>query len=848
MTTDPIHVARAHSSGRSFDDVNRVALNAYRRFADSVLLESVTSTTYTGEQLEAQVARYIAALSELGVGLGSRVALLAANSVEVLFVQQAVSFLGAAFVPLHPLGTPGDFAHILSDAGIQVVVIEYQRRSEIGRAIEISGSRAQVLTLGGGGADDLVALAAAEQADRVTLRDIDPEAVCRVIYTGGTTGAPKAAQASFRAMSTMYGIEISDWEWPGEVRTLICAPLSHSGAILFIPTLARGGTTYVAPGFDPVAVLAAIERHRITCILLVPTMISALLDHPRLHDFDVSSLETVLYGASPISPTRLEQAIAHFGPVFFQFYGQAEAPTTLTIMRREEHDVTSELRLSSCGRPVPEADIRLLDTHGHEVADGEPGEICVRGPLVMSGYLDRPEETAEAFRDGWLHTGDVAVRDPDGFLRIVDRVKEIVITGGFNVYPRVIEDVLEEHPGVAAASVFGLPDDRWGEIVVAAVVLGDPATTVAELTAYVRDRKGPVQTPKRIELVAELPLTVVGKKDKKELERVWSDAFERKRAGTMSTEFQEKAMDPGLRALLTDLMEERGLPGLQFAAVRDGRLLDLVALGRADIEHDVAVTDESVFSINSMSKAFTGVALMQLVEAGQLDLDAPVGEYLDYLPATWRAVKVRQLATLTSGLPEIMEYAPEGSARLIGPGDEESAWAAAYAAPLQFETGRGYAYVQTNYALLGKVIDVLAGKPFPAFIRERQFDVAGMPSTVYADDRDIIRNRANTYMSITPDGDPTGRVDNSFINWPPVLRTAAGLHSTAADLANWLIALRGGTLLKEQSSLTELWTPALHHTHPDSDRYRAASSRGQGSRRWSGALTATARRAGSAGR
>lgn len=280
----------------------------------------------------------------------------------------------------------------------------------------------------------------------------------------------------------------------------------------------------------------------------------------------------------------------------------------------------------------------------------------------------------------------------------------------------------------------------------------------------------------------------------------------------MTTSSQDKAVDPALQALLTDLMKKRGIPGLQFAAIRDGELLDLVALGTADVEHDVPVTRESVFSVNSMSKAFTGVALMQLVEAGLLDLEAPAGDYLEDLPATWRGIKVRQLATLTSGLPEIMEYAPEGSARLIGPGDEESAWAAAYAMPMQYETGRGYAYVQTNYALLGKIIDALADKPFTAYIRERQFDVAGMPSTVYADDRDLIRHRANTYMSVDTEGTPTGRFDNSFINWPPIVRTAAGLHSTASDVANWLIALRGGTLLKERSSLDELWTPALHHT------------------------------------
>jgi fatty-acyl-CoA synthase len=333
---------------------------------------------------------------------------------------------------------------------------------------------------------------------------------------------PKAALASYRALSTMYGIQLADWQWPKDVRQLLVAPLSHAGATCFTPTIAKGGTLYVENGFDPVCVLAAIEQYRITCILMVPTMICALLDHPRLKDFDVSSLETVFYGASPITPTRLRAAIAHFGPIFFQFYGQAEAMTTVTTMRREEHDLSSDLRLASCGRPVVDAAVRLIGADGDEVPDGEPGELCVQGPLLMSGYLGKPAETADALRDGWLHTGDVAVRDPDGFLRLVDRAKDMVITGGFNVYPRAVEDVLEAHSGVATASVFGVADDHWGEIVVAAVVLRDADTSVGDLMTYVREHKGAVQTPKRIEILDRIPLTAVGKPDKKELRRMFT--------------------------------------------------------------------------------------------------------------------------------------------------------------------------------------------------------------------------------------------------------------------------------------------------------------------------------------
>lgn len=270
-----------------------------------------------------------------------------------------------------------------------------------------------------------------------------------------------------------------------------------------------------------------------------------------------------------------------------------------------------------------------------------------------------------------------------------------------------------------------------------------------------------------------------------------------------------------LRKYLLGLMTERNIPGLQVAVVRDGKIELLDALGFANLEHQVPATRKSIFSINSMAKAFTGLAVMQLVEDGQLDLSAPISNYLDNLPEPWRPVTARQLATLTSGVPEIMVYTADSSVALIGDGTEQGAWKAAYAAPMEFPIGKGYRYTQTNYALLGKIIDRLSGKPFTQFIAERQFAVAGMPSTLYCNDREILRDRANTYMCVTVEGEPAGRMTNSHINWPSILQTAAGLHSTAEDLANWVIALRRGALLKKASSIETLYTPVpLHDGKP----------------------------------
>ena len=254
--------------------------------------------------------------------------------------------------------------------------------------------------------------------------------------------------------------------------------------------------------------------------MLVPSMLYALMDHPDSQTRDLSSLETVYYGASAINPVRLAEAIRRFGPIFAQYYGQSEAPMAITYLAKGDHD---EKRLTSCGRPTLFARVALLGEDGNPVPQGEPGEICVSGPLLAGGYWNLPDATAETFKDGWLHTGDMAREDEDGFYFIVDRVKDMIVTGGFNVFPREVEDVVAEHPAVAQVCVVGAPDEKWGEAVTAVVVLRADAASddaaieamTAEIQAAVKDRKGSVQSPKRVVVVDALPLTGLGKPDKK---------------------------------------------------------------------------------------------------------------------------------------------------------------------------------------------------------------------------------------------------------------------------------------------------------------------------------------------
>ncbi|MBU6266242.1 MAG: AMP-binding protein [Sphingomonadales bacterium] len=494
-----------------------VLANALNLGGDRPLLKLLDGTVQSVAQVRDEVSRFQQALAGLGVGPGDRVSLIAPNRPECLHVTHALQMLAALYVPMHPLSALPEHLTVIRDADVRVLVFDAmfaQRAADLAR--EVPGLR--LLAIGKSDmADDIHELAAQYTPQPLVAPVVDGHDVTRLGYSGGTTGQPKAIPSCQRS-GFLCGLHMQAvWEWPQVPDILSCAPLTHAGGAMFMPALLRGGTFLVLPKFDPVQVMETIQRERINCMMLVPTMIYALLDHPRFGEFDLSSLETVFYGASAIIPARLKEAIERIGPVFAQFYGQAEAPMVLTYFRKADHDVTDMNRLASCGLPSPWVRLELHDPQGNPVADGQPGEIVVQGPLVMDGYRD-PQLTAEAFSGGWLHTGDVAVRDPGGFLRIVDRTKDMIVTGGFNVFPRDIEIVIAEHAAVAQVAVIGVPHDKWGEAVKAYVVLKSGMNaTGEELAALVAARKGSYQAPKSVEFIAVIPQTPVGKPDKKAL-------------------------------------------------------------------------------------------------------------------------------------------------------------------------------------------------------------------------------------------------------------------------------------------------------------------------------------------
>jgi fatty-acyl-CoA synthase len=478
--------------------------------------------TVTAGQMAASVSRYAqtyAALSPRPL----RAALLSKNRPEVPAASVGLTFAGVVATSLHPMGSVEDYLYVIEDAEIDLLIYDADHFEAQVAEIERRAPRIKhFLALGGQGARSLDKAAAAYEARPLAAPVVDPDALARIAYSGGTTGKPKGIMVTHRGILTASLIQLTEWEWPEEIRYLICAPLSHAGAASLTPILVKGGAMVVLPGFDPVGFMAAVEKYRITATLMVPTMVLALIDHPCFGEFDLSSLEVVFYGASAFPASRLKDAIAKLGPIFFQFYGQAEAPLSVTVMRRKEHLTDDPLRLASCGRPTPWVHVALLDDDCHEVDDGQPGEICVRGPLLMAGYLGMPEETEKVFEGGWLHTGDVAIKGPDGFLRIVDRKKDMIVTGGFNVFAREVEDVLATHPGVRQAAVIGVPDPKWGEAVMAIVVAVPGAQpSPEELIALVRAQKGAVQAPKSVVFVDAIPLSPVGKPDKKALRAIY---------------------------------------------------------------------------------------------------------------------------------------------------------------------------------------------------------------------------------------------------------------------------------------------------------------------------------------
>jgi len=468
------------------------------------------------EDLARRVGRVTRVFSESGLTRGSALAIQATNTPDVLCATLAAMLSGIRLTPLSPLTSAADQLAILEDAEADALLCDPAVIPPPERRRTASRLR-HVFSLGP--AADAIDLSAA--ADAMPDTPLRPQAagsdLGMVVYTGGTTGRPKGVMLTQASLLTTVLMAAAEWDWPDEMRVMAATPVSHAAGILVYPTMLKGGVFSMMSGFTAARFREFVARERVTATFLVPTMIYRLLDDTPEGE-DLGTIQTILYGAAPISEVRLREALRRFGPIFMQLYGQTEAPTCLTYLAKSQHRLDDPHALRSCGTPLAAVQLELLDERGGRVAHGTRGEICVRGPLVMQGYWRRPAETAEALRGGWLHTGDVGEFDDRGRLHIVDRIKDLIITGGMNVYPSEVEQALVSHPDISAAAVCGIPDESWGEAVCAAVVRR-PGSAIDEsgLQQWVRDRKGPVFAPKQLRFVDALPLTLIGKVDRKQL-------------------------------------------------------------------------------------------------------------------------------------------------------------------------------------------------------------------------------------------------------------------------------------------------------------------------------------------
>jgi len=445
-----------------------------------------------------------------GLAPGDRVALLLGNRLEWFDTTYGLLKAGLVRTYVNPRSAPAEVEHQLADADVSAVVVSDEHVDLLAQVPIPDG--VEVITTGDAYE---AALAAASPARPPVATDADT--VAALMYSSGTTGRPKGVlqtHGNWLASTTHTLLEVGIQ--PDDVLIHV-GPMSHASGGFSYSFLHRGGTQIVHRGFDPQAMLSDIDRHGVTFLMLVPTMIYLLVDLVKAGAADLSSVRTILYGGSPIAPERLAECLEVLGPVFVQSYGMTEAVGGDTHLSKEDH-LAGGPRLASAGRPSLHVEVQVVGADGAPLPTGEVGEICLRGPMVMAGYWRRPEATAEAIdAEGWLHTGDVGYLDDGGYLFIVDRKNDMIVSGAFNVYPREVEDALVAHPAVAEAIVVGIPDDTFGEKVHAVVRLEDPdGTAEADITEaladWVRERLAGFKVPRSFELVRDpLPRNPTGK-------------------------------------------------------------------------------------------------------------------------------------------------------------------------------------------------------------------------------------------------------------------------------------------------------------------------------------------------
>ena len=486
----------------------------------------------TFSEAEARVNRLAGALLALGARPGDRIGMLIPNCSQGLETILAPMKAGMGVVPMNIRLHPGEHEYMLNDSRARILVYHRDFRTHLAAIRGNLKSVERFIVVGSGEKGDLgfEELQERRPATPPEVR-IQPDDLAWLFYTSGTTGRPKGAMLTHRNLLAMVQIFLLDLNPARETDVLLhAAAITHGSGISIFHHIARGAASAfpATRSFEPRKIFEAVQRYRVTTMFLAPTMIHMLTTSGAHRDYDLASLHTVFYGGGPMYVEQQQAAVRMCGPIFCQLCGQGEAPMVCTTLPKAEHlaadDPVKQRRLASAGRETTAVRVRVVDDEDRDVPPGAPGEIVVRGDVVMKGYWNKPEATAETLRNGWLHTGDVGHLDADGYLYITDRKKDMIISGGANIYPREVEEVVCTHPAVHEVAVVGVPDEKWGESVRAVVVLRPGArATEAEIIEHCRQHLASYKKPASVDFLPELPKNAYGKILKRELrERYWA--------------------------------------------------------------------------------------------------------------------------------------------------------------------------------------------------------------------------------------------------------------------------------------------------------------------------------------
>ncbi len=501
------------------------------RYYPSLAALAFSDRRYSYSEFESRTNRLAQGLVNLGMPKGTHVAIQAANRPEIVETEVACYKGGFVRIPVNARLSTAETIYVLENSETRVLVADAAHMAPVLENLGALPSLECLLCIDRMPGNTLYYEDFLEQAvDTFPDREVQEDELAVLAYSSGTTGKLKAVMQSYGNRMAMIrkafmipGVSIE----PGDVFAHV-GPVTHASGMLLMPVMYSGGCNVILDRFDVEILLQTIEREKVNYLFMVPAMINAVINHPRVAAYDTGSLKGIFYGAAPMSENNIRRALELFGPILVQGYGMTETTSFTTILTARDHveglrDKTGN-RLLSCGRPIFETEIRLVDEQGNRVETGETGEIIARGPDVMKGYYKDPELTERTIINGWIHSGDMAQEDQQGYIYIVDRKSETVISGGFNVYPSEVEQALCSHPSVSEACVIGIPDDKWGEAVKAVVVLKEGASaTQEELIDHCRNFLAGYKKPGSIDFVDSLPKNPNGKIARRAIkEKYWT--------------------------------------------------------------------------------------------------------------------------------------------------------------------------------------------------------------------------------------------------------------------------------------------------------------------------------------